>query len=63
MFASGVTGTLTKSWSWPVSAVLNVLKSADGNNTKMSISNDKGAMLIELDSGIATYKYVIPATQ
>ena len=63
VFASGVTGTLTKSWSWPVSAVLNVLKSADGNNTKMSISNDKGAMLIELDSGIAIYKYVVPATQ
>ena len=59
--STGVTGTLTKSYTWPVNAVLSVLKIADGNNTKINISNDKGAMQITLDSGIATYKYIIPA--
>jgi len=59
-FATGVTGKITKAWTWPVNNVLNILKIADGNNTKMSFSND-GAMQIELDSGIATYKYIIPA--
>jgi hypothetical protein len=60
VFATGVTGKITKAWTWPVNNVLNILKIADGNNTKMSFSND-GAMQIELDSGIATYKYIIPA--
>ena len=61
VFASNVSGNLTKSWTWPVSQVLSILKIADANNTKLSISNDQGAMQIELDSGIATYKYIIPA--
>jgi hypothetical protein len=60
VFATGVTGKLNKAWTWPVNAVLSILKIADGNNTKMSFSND-AAMQIELDSGIATYKYIIPA--
>ena len=60
VFAQNVTGKITKSWTWPVAPVLSILKIADGNNTKMSFSND-GAMQIELDSGIATYKYIIPA--
>lgn len=59
-FATGVTGKITKAWSWPVAPVLAILKIADANNTTMSFSNE-GAMQIELDSGIATYKYIIPA--
>ncbi len=60
VFATGITGKITRSLSWPVGPVLAVLKIADGNNTKMSFSND-AAMQIELDSGLATYKYIIPA--
>jgi len=60
VFASNVVGNLTKAWTWPVSQVLSILKIADANNAKLSISND-GAMQITLDSGIATYKYIIPA--
>ena len=60
VFATDVKGKLNKAWTWPVSQVLGILKIADANNTKLSISND-GAMQIELDSGIATYKYIIPA--
>ena len=60
VFATNVAGNLTKSWTWPVAQVLAILKIADANNAKLSISND-GAMQIALDSGIATYKYIIPA--
>jgi hypothetical protein len=61
IFAQGITGKLTKAWTWPVMPVLSILKIADSNNAKISFSNDQGAMQIELDSGIATYKYIIPA--
>ena len=36
------------------------LKISDANNSKISFSNE-GAMQITLDSGLATYKYIIPA--
>jgi len=60
VFATGVTGKLTKGWTWPVNPVLSILKAADVNNTVMSFSNE-GAMQITLDSGLAVYKYIIPA--
>lgn len=59
-FAKNVTGKLSKAWTWPVAPVLAILKAADVNNTTMSFS-DEGAMQITLDSGLATYKYIIPA--
>ena len=61
VFATGVTGKLTKAWTYPVNSVLSILKAADVNNTVMSFSNDSGAMQITLDSGLATYKYIVPA--
>lgn len=60
VFMSGVTGKLSKAWTWPVVPVLSILKAADVNNTTMSVS-DEGAMQITLDSGLATYKYIVPA--
>jgi len=60
IFATDVVGTLTKGWTWPVNSVLSILKIADANNAKIGFS-DEGAMQITLDSGIATYKYIIPA--
>ena len=60
VFATGVTGKLTKAQTWPVTQVLSILKIADANNAKISFS-DQGAMQITLDSSIATYKYIIPA--
>jgi hypothetical protein len=59
-FATGISGKLTKTWAYPVNAVLSILKAADVNNTVMSFS-DSGAMQITLDSGLATYKYIVPA--
>jgi hypothetical protein len=60
IFATGVKGNLNKGWTWPVNNVLSILKIADANNAKISFSNE-GAMQITLDSGIATYRYIIPA--
>lgn len=60
VFATGVTGKINKAWAWPVAPVLSILKASDVNNTTLSISNE-GAMQIELDSGLAVYKYIIPA--
>jgi hypothetical protein len=60
VFATDVVGKLNKSWTWPVVPILSILKIADVNNTTMSISNE-GALQLTLDSGMAIYKYIIPA--
>ena len=60
VFATDVVGKITKGWTWPVGSVLSILKIADANNATISFSNE-GAMQIELDSGLAIYKYIIPA--
>lgn len=60
VFATGVTGKLNKAWAWPVAPVLSILKASDVNNTTMSLSNE-GALQITLDSGLATYQYIVPA--
>ena len=57
-FEQGVTGTLTKSWSWPVSAVISILSLPGDKTFKIS---DNGASMITVDSGIAEYSYIIPA--
>ena len=58
VFQNAVAGTLQHTWSWPVAAVQAVLN-LSGDIT-MSIS-DQGAMKIAVDSGIATYDYILPA--
>jgi hypothetical protein len=60
IFATDVKGTLNKGWTWPVAPTLSILKIADANNATISFSNE-GAMQITLDSGLAVYKYIIPA--
>ena len=60
VFASNVAGKLDRGWTWPVAPIMSILSNADANNTKMSLSNE-GAIQITLDSGLATYKYIVPA--
>lgn len=60
VFATGVSGSLKRSWSWPVANVLAILKLAEVNSAKVSIS-DAGALMITLDSGLAEYQYIIRA--
>ena len=58
VFQHSVEGALQHTWSWPVAQVQSIL-SLDGDLT-MSIS-DQGAMKITVNSGIATYDYILPA--
>jgi hypothetical protein len=61
IFATDVVGKLDRGWTWPVAQILPILKLAtEGNTAKMSLSNE-GAVQITLDSGLAVYKYIIPA--
>ena len=58
VFQAGVSGTLSKNWSWPVAAVISILNLA--GDKKFSIS-DEGAAQITVNSGLATYNYILPA--
>ena len=58
VFQNAVEGTLSHTWSWPVAAVQSILNLS--GDVTMSIS-DQGAMMIAVDSGIATYDYILPA--
>lgn len=58
VFADGITGSLSKSWSWPVAAVISILSLSGDKNLKIS---DAGVMQITVDSGIAVYEYKLPA--
>jgi hypothetical protein len=60
VFAHDVAGSLTKAWSWPVTAVISIL-SLSGN--KMIRFSDEGAAQITVDSGLAIYNYILPAQQ
>lgn len=57
-FEQGVTGTLSKAWSWPVGAVISILSLPGDKTYKIS---DEGASMITVDSGLAEYSYIIPA--
>jgi hypothetical protein len=59
-FHHGVDGKLRHTWAWPVEAVQKIL-GLDGDK-KLSIT-DQGAMKISIDSGLATYEYILPAQQ
>jgi hypothetical protein len=58
VFQAGVSGKLTKSWSWPVSAVISILSLPGDKTFKFA---DEGAAMITVDSGLAEYSYIIPA--
>jgi hypothetical protein len=58
VFQQGVQGTLSKSWSWPILRVISIL---DLTGDKVMKISDGGAAQITVDSGLATYTYIIPA--
>jgi hypothetical protein len=58
VFQSDVAGTLTKGWSWPVAAVISILNLPGDKTFRIS---DEGAAQITVDSGMATYNYILPA--
>lgn len=58
VFQNAVEGEMKHTWSYPVAQVQSILN-LDGDIT-MSLS-DQGAMQISVDSGLATYNYILPA--
>lgn len=59
VFEANAGGDLKRSRSYPVAQVLNIL-SLTGDK-RVRISDAGGAMLIDVDSGLADYQYIIPA--
>ena len=60
VFQAGVSGSLSKAWSWPVGAVISILTLPGDKSLKIS---DEGAAMITVDSGITEYNYILPAQQ
>ena len=60
IFARNIEGELKQNWSWPLHQVLGILKLGMSGACVMNIS-DQGALQISIDSGLATYDYILPA--
>lgn len=60
VFHANVGGELNKAWSWPVKTVIAILDLAGDKTFQIS---DDGATQITVDSGIATYRFILPAQQ
>jgi hypothetical protein len=58
VFGTGITSKLKQVWSWPVTQVMSILN-LDGDKV-MKIA-DAGAMMITVNSGLASYDYILPA--
>ena len=58
VFQHDVTGQLKRSWAWPVKTVISILDLTGDKTFKIS---DDGAAMITVDSGLATYNYILPA--
>lgn len=58
VFHSGINGTLSKVWHWPVKVFLAIMDLPGSKIVKIS---DQGATEITVDSGLAQYKFVLPA--
>ena len=58
VFESGVAGTLSRGWAWPVKQFLAIM---DLQGDKHIYISDQGAMKITVDSGLCNYEYLLPA--
>ena len=58
IFATGVTGSLSKAWCWPIAVVMGILGLPGDKILRIS---DEGAAQITVDSGLAVWNYTIPA--
>jgi hypothetical protein len=58
VFQPGVSGTLKRAWSWPIKTVISILDLTGDKTFKIS---DDGAAMITVNSGLATYNYILPA--
>lgn len=58
VFESDINGSLQRQWAWPVRQFLSIM---DLLGDKRVYISDQGAMRITVDSGVATYEYLLPA--
>lgn len=58
VFHSSVSGTLNRSWQWPVKVFLAIMDLPGEKTVRIS---DQGAAEITVDSGLAVYRYLLPA--
>ena len=58
VFQPGVEGTLKRAWAWPVKTVIGIL---DLYGDKVMRISDDGAAMITVNSGLATYNFILPA--
>jgi len=58
VFEPGVKGQLKRAWSWPINTVISILSLTGDKIMKVS---DDGAAMITVNSGIATYNFILPA--
>jgi hypothetical protein len=58
VFQPSVSGTLKRSWAWPIKTIISIL---DLTGDKIMRISDDGAAQITVNSGLATYTYIIPA--
>jgi len=58
VFHSDITGKLTRAWMWPVKVFQSIMDLPGDKTVRIS---DKGATEITVDSGLATYRYLLPA--
>jgi hypothetical protein len=58
VFQPGVSGQLKRAWSWPIKTVISIL---DLYGDKVMKISDDGAAMITVDSGLATYNFILPA--
>jgi len=58
VFHSDITGTLSRAWQWPVKVFLAIMDLPGEKTVRIS---DQGAAEITVDSGLATYRYLLPA--
>jgi hypothetical protein len=58
VFQPGVGGTLSKPWNWPVKVFLAIMDLPGEKTVRFA---DAGAAEIVVDSGFATWTYLLPA--
>jgi len=58
VFQPDVTGQLKRAWAWPVSTFISIMNLSGDKKIKIS---DDGAAEITVDSGLAVYRYILPA--
>ena len=58
VFQPGVAGNLTRPWQWPVKVFLSIMDLPGDKTVRIS---DAGAAEITVDSGLATWQYLLPA--